>query len=69
MRRVTRPALPTKAQAYLDKRQLAAHARRALGTLDIERVWKGGAADQGGGGGAEDTATNDGRARALHVLR
>ena len=40
MRRVTRPALPTKAQGYLDKRQLAANTRHALGTLDIEREWE-----------------------------
>ena len=40
MRRVTRPALPTKVQGYLDRRQLAANTRHALGTLDIEREWK-----------------------------
>lgn len=40
MRRVTRPVLPGKVQAYLNKRQSAANQRRALGTLDIERDWK-----------------------------
>lgn len=40
MRRVTRPALPGKAQAYLNRRQSTANQRRALGTLDIEREWK-----------------------------
>ena len=40
MRRVTRPALPAKVQGYLDKRQLDANTRHALGTLDIEREWR-----------------------------
>jgi uncharacterized protein (TIGR02646 family) len=40
MRRVVRPALPVRAQAYLNNRQSIANQRRAVGTLDIERDWK-----------------------------
>jgi uncharacterized protein (TIGR02646 family) len=40
MRRVTRPALPTAAQAYLNKRQSKANADLAAGTLNVELAWK-----------------------------
>lgn len=40
MRRVTRPVLPAKAQAYLNRRRSTANQRRARGTLDIDREWR-----------------------------
>lgn len=40
MRRVTRPALPSGVQTYLDQRQAAADQRRRSNTLDIDRDWK-----------------------------
>lgn len=40
MRRVMRPALPGRVQAYLDKRQSAADQRHRSGTSDIGREWK-----------------------------
>lgn len=40
MRRVTRPALPKKAQTYLNRRQAAVHQHPGLNALEIERAWK-----------------------------
>ncbi|MBV5296589.1 MAG: TIGR02646 family protein [Rhodoferax sp.] len=40
MRRIQRAALPTAAQSYLSKRQLAANDKHKNGDLNIERDWK-----------------------------
>lgn len=40
MRRVSRPALPARVQAFLRRRQAIANARRASHALDIEREWR-----------------------------
>ncbi len=40
MRRVTRAALPSAAQAYLNRRQAATDQNLGLGRLNIERDWK-----------------------------
>lgn len=40
MQRVNRPALPRKAQTYLNQRQAEANRHRVLDTLNIERDWK-----------------------------
>ena len=41
MRRIVRPNLPPATQMALDGRQEQADEKRATGTLDIEKEWKG----------------------------
>lgn len=39
MRRVTRPALPRRAQTYLDQRQSAVNQHHGMNNLDVQRTW------------------------------
>ena len=40
MRRVSRPVLPVRSQAYLDKRQAAVNAHRGAAPVNIDAQWK-----------------------------